>query len=432
VVAFTTLVDDKEDTAANTNLSDDHLMKNLTSPPPPHDETNVPTTSIATGIPPHANIGVDPVYIKLFEEAKLRSEKDYDSSHRDGTFGIVIGPTEGKFKYTLLALENGKRIRSILGPPGRRSSATGNTKTSLKLALMTSPQHVEVLNACPRINQNVVRTFKAGKINHEQIKEACRLWANGTIFDHIIPMQDAPYKSNDNHTNLDQGSSKFWLKALGGYRLAPYKHSLFLDSDSYPCPGIEKLFQLTNPDNSNFGKLWQLPTTGAGDLAVGMDQFAVWQNEMWIPGDEIILADSLKFAERNTGAVLFSFERPIAHTLAHFIPLVSEHIYNNVASPNQKVTNDQVPFRVALYLFHRFQPDFVEHQIPMHASCRTYPKLSAAGTDGLLNGMFPLQQDGKPCSECSCSPCLISHTAGTYHLTIGGFMGWEEDAPSAL
>jgi hypothetical protein len=76
----------------------------------------------------------------------------------------------------------------------------------------------------------------------------------------IMPMQDAPYKPNDNHTDLAQGSFKFWLKALGGYRLAPYKHSLFFDYDSYPCPGIDKLLQLTNPDDSNFGKLWQLPT----------------------------------------------------------------------------------------------------------------------------------------------------------------------------
>ena len=261
MVAFTTSVYDTDTDKFSLAPDNDapHLM-NLPSPPPhddndDDDETNVPTTSVGNGIPPHAKIGVDPVYIKLFEEAKLRSEKDYDSSHKDGTFGIVIGPTEGKFRYTLLALQNGKRIRSILGPPDRRSSATVNAKTSLKLALMTSPQHVEVLNACPQINKNAVSEFKAGEINDDQIKEACRLWANGTIFDHIIPMQDAPYKSNDNHTNLGQGSSKFWLKALGGYRLAPYKHSLFLDSDSYPCPGIDKLFQLTNPDDSNFGKL---------------------------------------------------------------------------------------------------------------------------------------------------------------------------------
>ena len=231
----------------------------------PHDETNVPTTSIRNVLPPHAKIGVDPVYIKFFEEAKVRtSEKDYDSSHRDGTFGIVIGPTEGqiKYRYTLLALRNGKRIRSMLGPSGRRSSATGNFKISLKLVLMTSPQHVEVLNACSQKNHNILHTFKVSKINHDQIKEACRLWANGTIFYHYHANARCtiPYKPNDNHTDLAQGSFKFWLKALGGYRLAPYKHSLFFDYDSYPCPGIDKLLQLTNPDDSNFGKLWQLPT----------------------------------------------------------------------------------------------------------------------------------------------------------------------------
>ena len=34
------------------------------------------------------------------------------------------------------------------------------------------------------------------------------------------------------------------------------------------------------------------------------------------------------------------------------------------------------------------------------------------------------------CSECSCSLCLFSHTAGPYHLRIGGFVGWEEGAPT--
>ena len=155
-----------------------------------------------------------------------------------------------------------------------------------------------------------------------------------------------------------------------------------------------------------------------------------FQNKKWIPGDEEILSDSIHFAERNTGAVLFNFERPLTHTLAHFIPLVSEHIYNNVATPDKKVVNDQVPFRVALYLFQRFQPQFVEHQIPMHASCRTYPGLGYAGTDGFLNGMYPLQQDGRPCRECSCTPCLINHNAASHRVTMDGYMGWEEDAPA--
>ena len=222
------------------------------------------------------------------------------------------------------------------------------------------------------------------------------------------------------------------MKALGGYRLAPYEHSLFLDSDSYPCPGIKNLFQLTKPEEY-FGKYWQLPITGAADLAIGMDQYADWQNHKWIPGDANILTDCANFAERNTGTVLFNFQQPLAHILAHFIPLVSEHVYNNVASSKQKVTNDQVPFRMALYLFHRFQPDFVEHQIPMHASCRAYPGRNIAGTDGFKNGMYPLQQDGKQCSECSCTPCLINHfSIDIWPVKIGGFLGWEEDAPQNL
>jgi len=396
-------------------------------------------------IPPHAKLGVDPIYIELFKKAQLLSKYDYASSHQHGKFGIVIGPTEGEFRHTLKALENGKRISSILQLNQIQQGLSTTTKKDLKLALMASPEHVQILDSCSSymINQqpnkiNITR-FKEKMSDavienlpdQNELEEACRLWANGTLFDHTLKMNDAPYKHNDNHTNLDQGSSKYWLKALGGYRLAPYQHSLFLDSDSYPCPGVQKLFQLTDPDGYLFGKYWQLPVSGPGDLAIGVDQFAAWQNGLWIPGDKKVLSDCSNFAERNTGAVLFNFQRLLAHTLAHFIPLVSEHIYNNVATPEQKVVNDQVPFRVALYLFRRFQPDFVEHQIPMHASCRTYPGVQHSGTDGFLNGMYPLQHDGKPCKECSCTPCLINHTPD-YPVTIGGFMGWEKHVPTNL
>jgi len=396
-------------------------------------------------IPPHAKLGVDPIYIELFKKAQLLSKYDYASSHQHGKFGIVIGPTEGNFRHTLRALQNGKRISSILQLNQTQQGISTKTKKDLKLALMASPVHVQILESCSSymINQqpnkiNITR-FKEKMSDavienlpdQNELEEACRLWANGTLFDHTLKMRDAPYTHNDNHTNLDQGSSKYWLKALGGYRLAPYQHSLFLDSDSYPCPGIQKLFQLTDPDDDSFGKYWQLPVSGPADLAIGIEQYAAWQNERWIPGDKKILSDCTNFAKRNTGAVLFNFQRLLAHTLAHFIPLVSEHIYNHVATPEQTVTNDQVPFRVALYLFRRFQPDFVEHQIPMHTSCRTYPGKYYAGTDGLVNGMYPLQHDGKPCKECSCTPCLINHTPG-YPVTIGGFMGWEKHVPTNL
>ena len=109
--------------------------------------------------------------------------------------------------------------------------------------------------------------------------------------------------------------------------------------------------------NRLYGKYWQLPTASAGDLAIGIEQlFAAWQNENRISGDPDILKDCESFAERNMGAVLWNFTNMdrdgdgdrdyLAHTLTHFIPLVAEHIYHHVASPEQKVVNDQVPFRV--------------------------------------------------------------------------------------
>eukprot|EP00984_Skeletonema_dohrnii_P035071 scaffold34604_cov88-Skeletonema_dohrnii-CCMP3373.AAC.3 len=50
------------------------------------------------GIPHYAKEGVDPIYINLFKDAKIRSDSDYKHSHREGKRGIVIGPTEGNFK----------------------------------------------------------------------------------------------------------------------------------------------------------------------------------------------------------------------------------------------------------------------------------------------------------------------------------------------
>jgi len=372
----------------------------------------------ANSIPAHAKAGVDPVYLKLFQEARERSNKDFDSYHNEGEAGIVIGPTEGKFKYTVEAIQNARRIRSIL------TASDSNLK--LNLALMTSPQHLEILSGCDVLTDDSISKFRQEiEINPNQKREACRLWSNGTLFDLIIPTSEAPYKGNDNHTQLNQGTSHYWLKALGGYRLAPYTHTLFIDSNSFPCPGIENLFQLTKPSDKNFGKYWQPTTTGAGDLAVGIDQYASWQNDEWIPGFKTFIGeDSIKFAERNTGAVLFNFQRQLSHTLAHFIPLVAEHIYNNVASTKQKVPNDQVAFRVALYLFRRFEQGYVEHQIPMHTSCRSYPGKDYAGTDGFLNGMYPLKSDGTFCDECYCTPCLINH--GVHTVKINGAMGWEE------
>jgi hypothetical protein len=350
--------------------------------------------------------GVDPVYLKILEEAERRSAADFASSHQAGTLGVVIGPTEGQFeRHTLRALRNARRIRNILAGD-----------KSIKVAFMTSPEHIEILNGCGTHSND-----------NSELREACRLWANNSLFDDVISTKDGEYHGNEKHTDQGQGTAKYWLKAMGGYRYAPYKVSLFLDSDAFPCPGFDKLFYLaTRPTN----KYWQIPSSAPVDFAAGIDQFAqgTGNDAIWIPGDPTILKDYPFFAERNTGTVLFHFAaNRLAHTFAHFIPLVAEHVFNYVATEKTPVINDQCPFRIALYLFCRLRPEFNEQVIPMHTSCRTYPGYSYAGTDGFLNGMFPMQQDGKPCKECSCTPCLITHTAFTHEVLIDGRHGWEDE-----
>jgi hypothetical protein len=175
-------------------------------------------------------------------------------------------------------------------------------------------------------------------------------------------------------------------------------------------------------------KLWSLSSTETVDLAIGIDQCprGTGGSDRWTPGDKLILKDFETFAERNAGTDLWNFHRQLVHELATFAPLVAEHIYNNVATPEEKVVNDQNPFRTALYLFKRLKPEFNEQMLPMHTSCRTYPGAPFAGIDGFKNGMYPFISDaGERCAECYCTPCLIGHTAKSF--TINGKMGWEED-----
>ena len=345
--------------------------------------------------------GVHPIYLKLLQEAERRGALDFATSHARGEKGFVIGPTEGDdfARHTGRALQNARRLRNVL-----RDNTT-------KIALMTSQQHKEILDKCLAAET----TYHA---------EECRLWANGSLFDDVIVTVDDEFRHNDNHTNIDQGTSKYWLKALGGYRYAPYKTSIFLDTDAYPCPGVENLFDIATPG----GRLWQLTSMAPTDFAAGLDQYPTGASHhpIFTPGDKNVLADFQHFPERNTGTTLFHFLRPLAHAFAHFIPLVAEHIYNHVATDEIKVTNDQCPFRVALYLFQRLRPEFGNTHIPMHTSCRSYPGQAYAGTDGFANGMYPLQANGQHCHDCYCTPCLIAHHAGAHFVTINGQTGWED------
>jgi len=355
------------------------------------DETSVGKTLSAS-----VRDGVDPAYLKIYDEAERRSSHDFESSHQRGEQGVVIGPVEGK-QHVLKALQNARRIRGILG-----------ADKSVKLGLIVSPDDIKELENCDN------------PTTEERIED-CRLWANGTLFDDVVPT-----RSEDALNHEGDYSPGYWLKALSGYMNAPYKKTVFLDSDAYPCPGFENLFHLLTITQSK-QKFWQLRTHLDADFAAGIDQYPFGTGcDGFIPGERKKLTDWPSFTERNTGTTIFNFERQSAHTFAHFIPLVAEHMYNNLETEENKIVNDQCPFRVAMYLFHRLCPDFVDHQIPQHSSCRTYPGKDYAGTDGFLNGMFPLQADGEHCSECHCTPCLVAHTAG-YDVTIDGKMGWEPD-----
>lgn len=148
------------------------------------------------------------------------------------------------------------------------------------------------------------------------------------------------------------------------------------------------------------------------------------------PGDPRILWDFEHFAERNTGTVLWNFQKQNLYSnhFAEFLPLVSEHVIYNVSDKEKgQVINDQNPFRTALYLMKRLEPHFNEQTIGQQTSCRSYPGKDYTGLDGLLNGMLPRMEDGKYCAECWCSPCLISHFSVTLTLTIDGKKGWEDD-----
>ena len=352
--------------------------------------------------------GVDPIYLQLLQEAERRSAASYETSHQQGEMGVCIGPTDGDFfLYTLPALQNAQRIRYILADNPR----------NINICLMTSQEHYDILTKqCA--NGNVTSPTK-------EFKEACRLWANNTLFDHVIITKDYEFQGNDNHASLNQGTSNHWLKALGGYRLAPYNRTLFLDSDAWPCQNFERMFGLVQAPSH-----WQIPTEGPVDLAIGLEQFAKGPQPLsfWTPGDERVDQDFRNFRERNTGSVLFHFHSKEAHTFTEFLPLVASHVYCNVATPTNKVPNDQLPFGIALFLFKRLVPEFNEQSFPMHSSCRSYPGNRFSGTDGFKNGMFPLQQDGKHCNECRCTPCDVAHTR-LYPVYINGSMGWEEGLP---
>jgi hypothetical protein len=298
-------------------------------------------------------------------------------------------------------MKNAQRIRNILQ----------RDDSGVKLAIITSKEHVKLLNGC-----------REKKLPEPLTREACRWWANGTLFDDVIHNKE-PVWTNESHVPEGK-SSRYFMVSMAGSLLAPYKQSLMLDSDSYPCPGVEKLFEVLHPYNKK--KLWSLPSTKTVDLLTAHEQYP-WSSHLWksvLGKGTGIHSDFEHFADRNCGTLLFNFQNQLTHTFAHFEQLVAEHVFNNVASPKMLVLGEQTPFKIALYLFKKLRPAFHEEQFPSHVVCRTYVNTKYAGVDGALNGMYPMQSNGMPCGHCYCTPCLINH-----HLQVtvdGTRMGWEE------
>lgn len=349
----------------------------------------------------------DQVYLDMLQQAEELAAKDFQSSHNKGKRGIVIGPTDGQFKYTLRALENAVRIRNIIPQD-----------SDMKLAIITSKEHLRILSGCKE---------HAASWNEPLTHKVCRLWANGTLFDDVI-LNKKPVWTNNFHVT-DRLGSRYIMISIGGSLLAPYKQSLMLDSDSHPCPGFLKLFAILEPYSE---KLWSLPSTARVDLVTAHEQFpwqgskSFWRNLLGKGAGAHY--DFQHFADRNCGTLLYNFESELTHTFAHFLQLVAAHVINNVASHKHLVMGEQTLFKIALYIFTRLRPTFHEEQFPSHVVCRSYPgREEHGGIDGFQNGMYPIQQDGKPCRECRCTPCLINHNHGAHFVTLkGGKSGWEE------
>jgi len=370
----------------------------------------------------------DDVYPGLLAKAKHQSLQDSHVYQIHGQRGVVIGPVGGKFVQTLKALRNARRTRNIL-----------HEDSDFKLALVTSMEHKLILERyCTNTTTTTTITTtddNLKNITKEQIIEACQLYSNGTLFDDIIETWPNPPYTNESHNRgKTQGSSQWQMMSLGGPFRAPYQQTLFLDSDAYTCPGFGTLFDILVPYSN---KHWTAPSFAPANLAIGLEQYTIpryqipWYNKIpakYNRGNGTLHTDLNYFSMRNTGVHLWNFQlNEHTHVFAHFLVLVAEHLYNNIATVDNGVTNDQDAFRLALYIYQQLVPEFHEVTFPQHASCRTYPNYTYAGIDGAINGMYPIQPDGTICSDCQCTPCLIAHNSGVLFVNVNGKKGWEDD-----
>jgi hypothetical protein len=377
---------------------------------------------------------VDDIYPKLLAKAKHQSLQDSHVYQIHGQRGVVIGPVGGKFVQTLKALRNARRTRNILNGYDNNSD--------IKLALVTSMEHKLILEQYCTYNTTTTTITTATdnllkNVTTKQIIEACQLYSNGTLLDNIIETWPNPPYTNESHNRgKEQGSSQWQMMSLGGPFRAPYQQTLFLDSDAYTCPGFTKLFDILLPYSN---KHWTAPSFAPANLAIGLEQYTNNNLRYQIPwyrfiptkynrGNGTLYTDLNYFSMRNTGVHIWNFQlNEHTHIFAHFLVLVAEHLYNNIATVDYGVTNDQDPFRLALYIYQQLVPEFHEVNFPQHTSCRTYPNYTYAGIDGARNGMYPIQPDGTICSDCQCTPCLIAHNTGVLFVTVNGKKGWEDD-----
>jgi hypothetical protein len=356
----------------------------------------------ATSEEAHRLLGIDPAYIELLRKAAEPGE-GYPPKHGDRGVMFVAGSA---FRYLLMALENAERV----------SKSVRNSDPEVRVAVFTHRKYISLMDLCG----NETTLYHAAAANETNIPApeataACNLWHHVNDPFALEDLEIPPVKSDVGK----QASPEFWMTCMVANTQAPYIRTLFLDNDAYVCPGFADLFLMADPMTEN--NLWTFPETRTADLVIGIDQYPYNANHQYYPspGNLTILDDFQYFSDRNTGTYVLNFHRRELHTFTRFVVLVAQHIYNNVASKGQEITNDQVFFKLALYIFEKAYPNFAENTIPLHSSCRTYVGLEYAGTRGDLNGMYPIQKDtGKPCAKCSCTPCLVNHLAGTLSVEI--------------
>lgn len=240
-------------TAANLTAAEDTPLTMNTSSQlssPTAEPTAAPTIK-------HVELGVDPIYLDLFRKAKVRAKQRPMEFRAEK--GVCIGPIGVGTDHFLKALRNAKRIRNILPP-----------STDVKIAIVVHQKQLDDLDKTCRLIENFQKLNReAGSVTD---RTACAMKNESFVDDFVgVPYPIEVKSKNDAVDGRVQYSHWYWTFALASYKHAPYRRSLFLDSDAYPCPHFERLFAFATPFKE---KLWSTPSYGREvDLAVGIDQY---------------------------------------------------------------------------------------------------------------------------------------------------------------